>query len=86
MRQLFFSPRAFIGGTVALVAAVTTALAVLVPTLTEQAVDAGARSVVAARSGAQTGLDLGLPASETSPLRTSLCVARSPASCRPVST
>lgn len=63
MRLSPSSSRVVFGGMVALVAAVTTALAVLVPTLIEQAGDAGARSVVAARSGGQTGLDLGLPAS-----------------------
>ncbi|WP_295830515.1 hypothetical protein, partial [uncultured Microbacterium sp.] len=63
MRLSPSSSRVVFGGMVALVAAVTTALAVLVPTLIEQAGDAGARSVVAARSGGETGLDLGLPAS-----------------------
>lgn len=63
VRLLPSSSRVVFGGMVALVAAVTTALAVLVPALTEQAGDAGARGVVAARSGAETGLDLALPAS-----------------------
>ncbi|WP_150957971.1 hypothetical protein [Microbacterium testaceum] len=63
MRLLPSSSRVVFGGMVALVAAVTTALAVLVPTLTHQAGDAGARSVVGARSGLEVGLDLALPAS-----------------------
>lgn len=49
---------------VALVAAVTTALTVIVPALTVAAADAGARSIVSSGSGADTGLDLALPASD----------------------
>ncbi|WP_136587512.1 hypothetical protein [Microbacterium hydrothermale] len=61
MRRQVLSARAVFEGMVALVAAVATALTVAVLALTATAADAGAREVLAAGAGAETGLDLSLP-------------------------
>lgn len=55
------APRAAFGVAVAVVVALATALTLAMPALAAGAADAGARSLIAARSGQDTGFDLSLP-------------------------
>ncbi|MFS0794947.1 hypothetical protein [Microbacterium sp. 1P10AE] len=61
MRSPLLSPRATLGVVIATVVALATALAMAMPALSVGAADAGARSLLASRSGEDTGIDLSLP-------------------------